>query len=594
MSSKGTIISVSTMGANSPPQSPYGGISPTAKAPPRPAVPLKKPLAERFIDSFRMHPALYEREKSRIRNSGGDYDVEQAHHNVAESPLARKLKGRHLQMIAMGGSIGTGLFVGSGQALATGGPGALMLAYLLIGGMLYCTVHALGELAILFPVAGSFAAYSSRFIDPAWGFAMGWNYAMQWLIVLPLEVVAATLTLDYWDSNIPTAIWVTVFWILIISLNMVGVKGYGEGEFVFSIIKVVAVISFIILGVILNIGGGPGGSYLGGTFWHIPGAFANGFKGLCDVFVSAAFAFSGTELVGMAAAETANPRKSLPTAVKQVFWRITLFYVVSLSLVGLLVPYDDPRLFGQTSADARASPFVIAIINAGIEVLPDVMNIVIMISVLSVGNSAVFGASRTLVSLAEQGQAPKILAFVDRKGRPTIGIALAAAFGLLSYLGAASLEIQGSAFTWMLAISGLSSIFTWTSICVCHIRFRQSWKLHGHSIKELAFTSQAGVIGSWAGLALNCLVIGTQFWTSLFPIGEGPSVLGFFSTFLCVPVILLCYLGYKIWFRTKWVKLEEMDLVSGRRELDLSALLADERDERASWPAWKRIYKVFC
>ena len=141
----------------------------------------------------------------------------------------------------------------------------------------------------------------------------------------------------------------------------------GEAEFVFAIIKVVAILGFIILGIILDCGGGPQGEYIGGRYWHNPGAFNNGFKGLCSVFVSAAFAFSGTELVGLAAAETANPRKSLPTAVKQVFWRICLFYIVSLTLVGLLVPYtNDKLLSGSSSADATASPFVIAIESAGI------------------------------------------------------------------------------------------------------------------------------------------------------------------------------------------------------------------------------------
>ncbi|KAF3906213.1 hypothetical protein ABW20_dc0101557 [Dactylellina cionopaga] len=590
-------LSISTM-AESVPQSPtydQDGVSPTTLYPPRGgiSVPPKKNVLLRVVDSFRPHPALYDRDNYNFRK-GGDYDVEGANHNVAGTPLSRKLKGRHLQMIAIGGSIGSGLFVGSGVALATGGPGALLVAYLLIGSMLYCTIHALGELSIVFPVAGSFAVYSSRFLDPAWGFAMGWNYAISWFVTVPLEVIAATLALNYWGSNVPIWVWVTIFWVLIIGLNMFGVKGYGEGEFIFSIIKVVAVISFIILGVVMNIGGGPGGTYLGGKFWNNPGAFANGFKGLCSVFASAAFSFSGAELVGMAAAETANPRKSLPSAVKQVFWRITLFYIVSLTLVGIIVPYDDPRLFGVNSVDARASPFVIAILNAGIEILPDVMNVVIMVSVLSVGNSAVFGASRTLLSLAEQGQAPKIFAFVDRKGRPMAGIAVAGLFGLLAYVGIASVEVQNHIFTWLLAICGLSVIFTWTSICVCHIRFRKAWRLHGHSIKELAFTSQAGVIGSYAGVILNVLVLGTQLWISIFPLGAEPSAATFFSTYLCVPVVLICFLSYKVWFRTKWVKLEEIDLVTGRRELDLATLLADEREERASWPAWKRVYKLFC
>ncbi|KAF3098541.1 glyceraldehyde-3-phosphate dehydrogenase 1 [Orbilia oligospora] len=590
-------LSISTMAESvHSPTYDVESVSPTTACPPHKQAlsPPRRNIFARMADSFLPHPSLYDRENSTIRKLGGGYDVEAANFNVAGSPLARKLKGRHLQMIAIGGSIGSGLFVGSGVALATGGPGALLLAYLLIGSMLYCTIHALGELSIVFPVAGSFAVYSSRFLDPAWGFAMGWNYAITWLVTIPLEVIAATLALDYWGTSIPIAVWVTLFFVIIIGLNLFGVKGYGEGEFVFSIVKVVAVISFIILGVILNIAGGPGGSYIGGSFWHVPGAFANGFKGLCSVFANAAFSFSGTELVGMAAAETANPRKSLPKAVKQVFWRITLFYLVSLTLVGVIVPYDDPRLLGTSNVDARASPFVIAILNAGITVLPDIMNVVIMVAVLSVGNSAVFGASRTLVSLAEQGQAPKVFAYIDRKGRPMAGIALAAVFGLLSYIGIASPKIQNYIFKWLLAVCGLSVIFTWTSICVCHIRFRKAWRLHGHSIKELAFTSQAGVFGSYCGVVLNVLVLCTQLWISISPLGKKASAESFFSTYLCVPVVLLCYASYKIWFRTKWVKLEEIDLVTGRRELDLAALLADEREERASWPTWKKIYKLFC
>src|ERR1700738_1686279 len=162
------------------------------------------------------------------------------------------------------------------------------------------------------------------------------------------------------------------------------------------------------MGIILNVGGGPNEGYIGGKYWSNPGAFNNGFKGRCRVFVSAAFAFAGTELVGLAAAETANPRKSLPTAIKQVFWRITLFYVVSLTLVGLLVGWNDPRLLNGGDALVAQSPFVIAIQDAGIQVLPAVMNVIILVAVLSVGNSSIFGSSRTLAALADQGQAPKI------------------------------------------------------------------------------------------------------------------------------------------------------------------------------------------
>lgn len=193
------------------------------------------------------------------------------------------------------------------------------------------------------------------------------SYALQWLVTLPLEIVSACYIVNFWDHNgINNAVWVMLFLTLIISINFCGVKGYGEAEFFFSTIKVIAVIGFIVLGVVLVIAGSPDGSMIGGRYWHDPGAFRNGFKGLCSVFTTAAFAFGGTELVGLAAAETSNPRKSLPGAVKQVFWRITLFYVMSLTLVGLIVPYDNPKLIHSTSnVDAKASPFVIAIDQAG-------------------------------------------------------------------------------------------------------------------------------------------------------------------------------------------------------------------------------------
>lgn len=329
-------------------------------------------------------------------------------------------------------------------------------------------------------------------------------------------------------------------------------------------------------------------------YWSNPGAFAAGFKGVCTVFVTAAFAFAGTELVGLAAAETANPRKSLPTAIKQVFWRITLFYIVSLTLVGLLVPHTEPRLTsGSSGADARASPFVIAIENAGIKVLPSVMNVVIMVAVLSVGNSAVYGSSRTLAALADQGQAPSIFSYVDRKGRPMVGIALSSALGLLGYLAVS--PKQGEVFKWMLSISGLSSIFTWGSICLAHIRFRKGWAMAGHSLDELAFVSQPGVIGSWLGFILNCLVLVFQFWVAVWPVGGAkPDAERFFANYLAVPIVLVFYLGFKVFYRTPFVRAKDMDLTTGRRELDISALLAEERVERAQWPAWKKAYKFFC
>ncbi|ETN38218.1 uncharacterized protein HMPREF1541_06249 [Cyphellophora europaea CBS 101466] len=559
-------------------------------------------LRTRVIDSFRRDPNASLTRNTSIHSTEEHrkpYDLESAAQATANSPLLRNLKGRHLQMIAIGGSIGTGLFVGSGKALAHGGPASLVIAFSLIGIMMYCTMQALGEMAVTFPVAGSFAAYSTRFIDPAWGFAMGWNYALQWLMVFPLELVAASITVDYWVHDITlNAAWVSIFWIFIVAINFFGVKGYGEAEFVFSIVKVTAVIGYIILGVLMNIGGGPGGSYIGFSMWQETGAFKNGFKGLCSVFVTAAFAFAGTELVGLAAAETENPRKALPTAIKQVFWRITLFYIVSLFLVGTLVSCDDPRLLSaSSSADATASPFVISIENSFIEGLPAVMNVVIMIAVLSVGNSAIYGSSRTLAALAEQRQAPRVFAYIDRKGRPIVSICLASALGFLSYFAAST--YQQTAFDWMLATSGLSSIFTWGSINLAHIRFRRAWAAQGHTPSELAFRSPIGVTGSWIGFIFNILVLVAQFWTGFSPVNHreldtGGLVTNFFQAYLAAPIVILCYIPYKIWYRTKIVRSRDIDVWTGKRELNVKGLLAEERADRRSWPTWKKLYKFFC
>ncbi len=353
-----------------------------------------------------------------------------------------------------------------------------------------------------------------------------------------------------------------------------------------------------ILGIVLVCGGGPQGGYIGGANWANPGALHNGFKGLCSVFVTAAFAFAGTELIGLAAAETQNPRKSLPTAVKQVFWRILLFYIVSLTLVGLLVRYDNPKLLsGTASSDAKASPFVISIQQAGISGLPSVMNVVIMIAVLSVGNSSIYGSSRTLAALAEQRQAPHFLAYIDRKGRPLFAIIVASIIGYLAYLGASSK--QQDAFNWMLALSGLSSIFTWGSICLAHMRFRAGWKHQGHTLDELAFRSQPGYWGSAIGFAFNCLVLIAQFWTGFAPVGykaltTSELIVNFFQAYLAAPIVIACYVPYKLLYKTPFITVETMDLKTGRRDLDLGHLLAEERAEKAAWPRWKKVYKWFC
>jgi amino acid transporter len=434
--------------------------------------------------------------------------------------LDKSMKTRHLHMIAIGGSIGAGFFVGSGGALNKGGPASLLIDFSLMGVMIFNVVYALGELAVMYPVSGGFYTYSTRFIDPSWGFAMGWNYVFQWAIVLPLELNVAALTVKYWAGAQGTSdgVFIAVFWIFIILINVCGTLGYAEEEFWSSCLKLSATVIFMIIALILVCGGGPSNGlyseYWGARTWYDPGAFNNGFKGFCSVFVTAAFAFSGTELVGLAAAETKNPLHSLPGAIRQIFWRITLFYILGLTFVGLLVRYDDDRLLGAVGDGSNTSPFVIASKDAGLIGFDSFMNVVILVSVVSIGVSGVYGGSRTLTALADQGYAPKIFTYIDRSGRPLWSVIFVLAWGGLAYMNFAA--TGAVVFDWLVALSGLAALFTWGSICLSHIRFRKAWAYHGHTLDEIPFKAAGGVYGSWLGLFIIFIVLIAQVNT-MFP-----------------------------------------------------------------------------
>ncbi|KAK6460659.1 amino acid permease [Scheffersomyces coipomensis] len=547
----------------------------------------------KFIDSFK--PINFEEdgidtskmsaiEKSVIANS--------------RHPLARRLKSRHLQMIAIGGSIGTGLFVGSSYALSLGGPAGMLIGYVLVGYSMLCVIFSLGELSVQFPVSGSFNAFFTRFVDDSWGWTLGLLYACSWLISFPSELVACALTIEYWNETVNPAVWVAIFYVIIISINFFGVKGYGEVEYVLSFIKVLAVVGFSILGICIISGVGEQG-YIGGRYWHNPGAFNHGFKGVCSVFISAAFSFGGIELVALAAAETQNPRKSLPKATKQVFWRITLFYVVTAIIIGCLVPYNDPRLLdGSSSEDITSSPFVIAIQNGGIKVLPHIMNSVILVAVVSVGNSSVYGCSRTLASLAAQGLIPSIFGFIDKAGRPMVAIMFTNLIGLLGFL--VSNNNQDTVFTWFFSVCSLSSFFTWMAICFTHLRWR--WALHaqGRSLDEVAFVSPMGTFGSYTGAIILFLIVIGEIWVSIWPIGDGVSAETFWQNCLSLPLLILMIIGHKT-YRKSWrrimIKLEDIDLDTGRRDVDLELLkqeIAEEKQFLKSKPFYYRFYRFWC
>ncbi|KAK0661261.1 amino acid permease/ SLC12A domain-containing protein [Cercophora samala] len=514
---------------------------------------------------------------------------------VENGQLKKALKNRHLQMIAMGGAIGAGLFIGSGKALSTGGPGSVLICYTLIGVMMLFTCQALAELSVVYPSNGAFFEHCLRFLDPTWqsclrGFAIGWGYALTWLIILPFELIAASITIQYWNETISMGVWVTMFLVVLATIQIFGVRGYGEVECILSVIKIAACCGFIILGIVINTGAVGNQGYLGTKYWSDPGAFRNGFEGFAGVFVIASFSFGGTELAGLAAAESERPEKSVPKACKQVFWRIAFFYTLNLFIMGLIMRSDDPRLLGSSGANSKASPFVLAIQDAGIQVLPHIMNGVITIAVISVANSSTFGFTRTVQAMAQVGMAPKYLAKIDSHGRPMRCTIVLLLFALLAYIGLAPDKAGMKLFDWLLAVTGVTYFFIWGSICLAHIRFRRAMKVQGLSLDLIPYKPSGGVWGSWVALIFNGLCLVASFYTCIKPPHKDATVAetveSFFQGYLATPVMLVLWLGWKI--RTgSWrlqTPLHAIDLKTDAKFQDLANIEPKEKK-----PIWKTI-----
>ncbi|EMG46080.1 Nitrogen-sensing and cell-morphology modulator, general aminoacid permease, putative, partial [Candida maltosa Xu316] len=429
------------------------------------------------------------------------------------------LKDYQVKLIALSSCIGSGMFVASASAISAAGAGGTVLGYCVIAILMFLIIQSLGELTSSYNgVRGNFLVYNSRFIDPSWAFAMNWNYCLQWIVAIPICLVGASLTIQFWNQEINAVVWVVIFWVVLLAISIFGVKGYGYGESIFSIIKVTAIGGFIILGIILTAGGGKQG-YIGGKNWNPP--FVHHIQGFSSTLVNAAFAFSGTELTAIAAAETPNPRKTLNKVIKQNFWRILIFYLLSMIMVCFLIRYDDPALMGNSRWPV--SPYVLAISNSGIRVLPSIMNAVVLIALLSAANASVFATYKPLVALAEAGHGPKFLAYVDQKGRPVYSIAIAVAFGLIG-LVSASPNGSTEVFNWMLSLSGLSCMFVWISISLAQIRVNYACKVQGIDKNNVPFKAFGGDYGAYLSIIINVVILIAQFYVALFPVnGESLS-----------------------------------------------------------------------
>ncbi|KAI0480571.1 amino acid permease/ SLC12A domain-containing protein [Xylariaceae sp. FL0804] len=417
-------------------------------------------------------------------------------------------------MIAIGGAIGTGLIIGTGSALAKAGPGSILISYSLIGIVVFMVMAALGEMAAWLPLSAGFTGYASRFCDPSLGFALGWLYWLKYIITPANQITAAALVITYWvpRETLNPGVFITIFLVAIVAANYFGVRFFGELEFWLSSFKVVVIVGIILLCIVIAAGGADGHAR-GFEYWRDPGAFkpyikdgaAGNFLGFWSTMVTATFAYLGTELVGVTVGEAQNPRRTIPRAIRLTFYRIVIFYIVSVFLIGLCVPYDSEQLAFAASAvsGAGASPFVVAARLAGIAALPDILNACILVFVFSAANSDLYIASRTLYGLAAAGAAPRFFRRTDRRGVPVVSLALSSAFGLLAYLNVAN--DSADVFGYFVDVVSLLGLLTWISILVTHICFVRARRAQGLADSEMPYTAPFGIYGSYGALAM-CII----------------------------------------------------------------------------------------
>ncbi|MGE7876116.1 amino acid permease [Peribacillus muralis] len=468
--------------------------------------------------------------------------------------LKRSLKARHLMMISLGGTIGTGLFLASGGAIHSAGPGGALVAYAVIGIMVYYLMTSLAEMAAYMPVAGSFRVYASKFVDPSFGFAIGWNYWYNWAITIAAELAAVVLIMKFWFPDTPSFIWSAIALIVMFLINYMSVKGFGEAEFWFAMIKVVTVVIFLITGVLIILGIMGGKDPIGfSNFTMGTGPFNGGFFTILGVFMAAGFSFQGTELLGVTAGESEDPEKNIPKAIRSVFWRIILFYILAIFVIGMIIPFTDSRLLSE---DVAVSPFTLVFERAGLAFAASIMNAIILSSVLSAGNSGMYASTRMLWDLARDGKAPKFLGKLDKRGVPVNALIVTALVGCLAFL--ASFFGDGVVYIWLLNASGMAGFVTWVGIAIAHYRFRKAYSAQGLDLNELPYRAKGFPFGPIFALVLCIIIIigqGYQAFSS-----DGIDWNSMFVSYIGLVLFFGLWLGYKWKHKTKIIPLEECDL----------------------------------
>ncbi|EXJ77572.1 hypothetical protein A1O3_09799 [Capronia epimyces CBS 606.96] len=483
--------------------------------------------------------------------------------------LQRRLNNRQIQLIAIGGSIGTALFVSIGGGLAKGGPLSLFLAYTIYSCLLGTVNNCIAEMIVLQPVSGGFIRLAGKWVDDAFGFMAGWNFFFYEALLIPFEITALNLVVSFWTDAIPTGAICAICIVLYALLNILAVRAYGEAEFWLSGGKVILIIMLFFFTFITMVGGNPQHDAYGFRYWRNPGPMAEHhttgslgrFEGFLAALWSASFTVVGPEYIAMVAAEAKRPRIYIKNAFKTVYWRFGLFFILGALCVGIIVPYNDPTLVGIVSGTksgggtAAASPYVIAMENLGVSVMPHITNALMLTSIFSAGNTYTYCSTRSLYGLALEGRAPKFLTTVTRRGVPIWAFCVVMLFPLLSFLQVSS--GSSTVLTWLVNLITAGGIIDFIVMCVTYLCFYRACKVQGLDRRTLPYTGWFQPYCGWIGLTGMTLVVIFYGYSAFTPWDVGT----FFSFYTMVIVAPLLFVGWKLIKKTRFVRPEDADLV---------------------------------
>ncbi|KAK3324610.1 putative carnitine transport protein [Cercophora scortea] len=487
----------------------------------------------------------------------------------------RKLKSRHIQLIGIGGTIGTALFVSIGRGLLNGGPGSLFLAFTIWCFFILAVTLCMAEMVTYLPISSPFITFAGRYVDEAFGFAAGWNFFVFEAMMVPFEITACNVIIHYWSSVVPAAAIIAIILVLYCLINVLAVKWYGEAEFWSALGKMLLIVGLIIFTFVVMLGGNPLGDRFGFRYWKEPGAFTElyyegtlgRFLGFLQCLIQASFTIAGPDYVSMAAGEAENPRVVMPRAFNAVFYRLTTFFVLGSLAVGILVPYNDAEMsaaFKSGAPGAAASPYVVAMNRLQIRVLPDIVNAMVLTAAFSAGNSYVYCASRSLYGLALEGKAPAIFRTCTKKGVPIYCVFVVLAIGLLGFL-----QVSNNAavvLQWFVNLVTASQLINFSVICVTYLRFYRALQAQGISRDSLPYKAMLQPYAAWVGLA-GCFVMTFVGGYTVFLPGQW-DIPTFLFSYTMIGVTPLLFVGYKIFMRTKFHRAEEIDLLKNLDEVE--------------------------